>query len=512
MELINERVNVNETISKGNTQTTVEGDIIVPDTKPDILKILQVDAIACVTHKSIENGRVTTNGRVDFKILYIPDKEGERIKSILTSFDFSQPIDCGKTLDDMLIAASANAEKVDFSLINSRKLRIKAITEIDYEVCAPKTLEIAVDVSGSDSAELCKEPLKLQNAVDFCEHEIFLKESLEVPNGQASICELLKADAKITDAEYKTVTGKIVVKGAVCVSLLYCDDNGKIEFVEEEIPFTEVLDCDDAAESSVCDIDYFITDMNCSVEEDSDGDNRLVSIDMTITAQVKATECIELEMISDCYEPYMRTELSREEVNLEEIVSRVNAQNTIREMIDTGADAPEVSSVYNVIAKPCVTKAELQKNKLMCEGRIEAYILYVSDSSENPVYSIKKEIPFSYMIDCDADEEGLVPEIKAEVRHTGYNLNAAGEIELRCILGINANIVKNRVINVINAVTTEEIAGSDKKGIVIYFVQKGDSLWSIAKNYCVPREAVLSFNNIKEEDNLKQGSRLFIPN
>lgn len=512
MELINEKVNVNETVSKGSAQTTVEGDIIVPDTKPDILKILQVDAIACVTHKSIENGRVKTNGRVDFKILYIPDKEDEKIKSILTSFDFSQPLDCGKVSDDMLIAASANAERVDFSLINSRKLRIKATTGIDYEICAPKTLEIAVDVTGSDSAELCKEPLKLQNSVDFCEHEISVKENLEVPNGQASICELLKADAKVTDTEYKTVTGKIVVKGAVCISLLYCDENGKIEFMEEEIPFTEVLDCEDTTESSICDIDYFITDMNCSVEEDSDGDCRVVSVDMIITAQVKATECVELEMISDCYEPYMRTELSREEVALEEIVARVNSQNTIREMIDPGADAPSVLGVYEVIAKPCVVKAELQNNKLLCEGNVETYILYVSDSNENPVYSIKKEFPFSYMIDCDADDEGLVPEIKAEVRHTGYNLNAAGEIELRCILSINANIVKKRMINIINSVETEEIAGRDKKGIVIYFVQKGDSLWSIAKNYCVPREAVLSFNNIKEEDKLKQGSRLFIPN
>lgn len=512
MELIKERVNVSETVNKGSTQTIVEGDIIVPDTKPDILKILQVDAIAGITHKTVENGRILANGKVDLKILYIPDKEGEKIKSILTSFDFSQPIENCQTEEGVKAAVSANAEHVEFSLINSRKLRIKATTDIEYEVCAPKTLEISVDVTESESAELMKETLNIQNCVDFCEHEISVRENLEVPSGQPSICELLKLDAKITDTEYKTVTGKIIVKGAVCVCLLYNDENGNIEFMEEEIPFTEVLDCDEASENTVCDIDYHITDINCKVEEDSDGDNRIAAIDICICAHINASECVELEMISDCYEPYMRTTLSHEMIQLDEIAAKLSSQNTIREVAECASNAPAVSGIYNVIAKPYVVKAELERNKLLCEGKIEAYILYVSESSENPVYSIKKEIPFSYMLDCDAQGEGLTPEIKAEIKHTSYNLNAAGEIEIRCILSINANIIRKRQLNVISEVETEALSKGDKKGIVIYFVQNGDTLWSISKNYCVPRAEVLSFNDLTEEGKLKQGARLFIPN
>ena len=56
MELIKESIGINETVHKGSTQTMIEGDIIVPDTKPDILKVLQVDGIACITKKTAENG------------------------------------------------------------------------------------------------------------------------------------------------------------------------------------------------------------------------------------------------------------------------------------------------------------------------------------------------------------------------------------------------------------------------------------------------------------------------
>lgn len=512
MELIKESVKVNETIHKGSTQTMVESDIIVPDTKPDILKVLQVDAIACITQKSAENGRVMLNGRVYLKILYIPDKEGEKIKSIITSCDFSQPIENSGITEESLIAVDASAERVEFLLKNSRKLQIKAIAAIDYEIFALKTLEIAVDTEADEKIELKKENIKLQNAVDFCEHEIGVHERIEVPSGQTSIKELLKVDTKITDTEHKTVTGKIVVKGVVYVCMLYSDDNCNTEFVEEEINFTEVLDSCDVSEETVCDVDYVITDMDCKIEEDGDGDNRIVDIDVSVNVRVKATECVNLEIISDCYEPYKKTTLTREEIVLDEVAAKPCAQNTIREIVDVGANAPAVSGVYNVIAKPYITKAELQRNKFLCEGRIEAYILYLSESSENPVYSIKKEIPFSYMLDCDAEGGGLIPEVKAEIMHTGYNLNAAGEIELRCNLSLNANIIRRRSISIITEITTEDISDSDKKGIVIYFVQKGDSIWSIAKNYGVPKESILSFNDLNEEDKLKQGARLFIPN
>ena len=239
-----------------------DGDIIVPDTKPDILKILQVDAVSCVTDKSVENGRAFVSGRVDLKILYIPDKDGETIRSILTSFDYSQPIDNKRIEPDMRLIAESSAERVEFSLLNSRKLRVKTIVGIEFEIVKPETVEIAVDTVDGEDAELKKETINLQNSVDLCDHDFLIRESIEVPGGQSSIREMLKLDAKIVDTDYKTVTGKIVVKGVAAISALYLADGGRVEFMESELPFTEVLDCADAGDETICDIDYSITDVN----------------------------------------------------------------------------------------------------------------------------------------------------------------------------------------------------------------------------------------------------------
>lgn len=511
MELVKENVKVNQVACKGMSQVMVDEDIIVPDVKPDILKILQLDAVSCVTGKEVANGKATVNGRVDLKILYIPDSDSEKIKSIITSFDFVQKVDSQQINENMTAVVMSNVDKAEFTLLNSRKLRVKIMVGVDYEVIAAQNVEIAVEAGDSDSAEVLKENVCLQNCIGLAEEEFSVKDSLEVPSGQTSIKELLKVDVKISDSEYKTVTDKIVVKGTVGVCVLYNDENCEIQFMEMEIPFTEVFDCADAGDDTICDIDYCVSNVEYEVDEDNDGDRRIVLLDITINAQIKATENVSVDMICDCYEPFMKTQLLKEEVELEEIVSRPSTQNTLREMLETVSGAPGVSGVYDVITKPCITKTQLQRGKLLAEGKIEAYILYLTDSNESPVYSMKKEIPFSHLLECDSTEEDLIPEVKAEVKHTSYNLNVAGEIELRCILAINANIIRRRKIEIINDVVTEQPDNGDKKGIVIYFVQRGDNLWEISKRYAVPRDEVMRFNNMGEADKLEVGNRLFIP-
>ena len=513
MELIKENITVNQVCSKGCVKTSVDEDIIVPDVKPDILKVLQLDASACVTAKNVSDGKATASGRTDLKILYIPESDSENIKSIVTSFDFSQNIDSGDINAGMKALISANVENAEFTLINSRKLRIKVTVALDYEIVNENSIEIAVDAEQSDDAEILKETVSLQNCIGISESEFCLSENIEIPAGQTAINEILKADASITDTEYKTVIGKIIAKGAANASVLYTDEENKIRFMEAEIPFTEVFELEDAGDETICDIEYVVTDINARAKEDSDGDRRVICLDITVCAQIKATENVEVNMISDCYEPYMKTGLEKEAAELEEIVSRPSTQNTIRETVETEGDSAGVAGIYDVITRPYVTNAELQNGRLLAEGKIESCVLCLTDNEESPVCSVKKEIPFSCTMNAGADDaENLVPEIKAEVKHTAYNLNMAGEIELRCVLHVGANIVRKRKIELISDVVTEERDENDRRGIVIYFVQSGDTLWEIAKRYAVPRSEILSFNNLTDDDALPTGARLLIPN
>lgn len=511
MELIKENVTVNQVVCKGSTQAVVDEDIIVPDIKPDILKILQLDAEVCVTDKKMANGSLIINGRVDLKILYVPDSECERVKSIITSYDFEERVDCRDDDFEMIPLVASNVDRAEFYLTNSRKLRVKVVVGIDYEVISKRNIEVAVNAEDTEKAQLLRENVNIQNCVGITEQIFDVNSAINIPNGQSSINEILKLDAKILNSEYKTVTGKIVIKGEMNVCVLYADEECRIQFTESEIPFTEVIECDEASDETICDIDYGISDITYRVCEDTDGDKRIVEMEAKVLVQVKATETVTLDMVCDCYEPSVKTELIKEEMEVEEVVSRPSTQNTIREVFNMSDAKMSVVGVYNAVAKPSITKIKMQDGKLSVEGKIEVYILYLTENEESPVAMMKKDMPFGYMLDCDGNEPDLLPEVKAEVKHIAYNLNAAGEIEIRCILSLNANVMRKRKIELVEEVITEKNEEADNRGIVIYFVQNGDDLWKIGKCYAVAQEDILKFNNMTDEEELEIGRRLLIP-
>ena len=374
MELMQETFTVSRTVCRGVTQTMSGGDIIVPDTKADILKIIQVDAEAHITDSIIRGGKLILSGRTDLKILYIPDSDKDKISSILSSFDFSQDISCANAVENMQVIASASVSRAEFSVINSRKLHIKTIIALDYEVTETEEASIATDTDEESGAQAKRETINLQNIADICSHSFTVQENLEIPGSQSPARELLKTDVQITDTEYKTVTGRIILKGMLSVCLLYISDDGNIEHIETELPFTEVVDSSGVGDDCVCVTDYAVSGVDCALSEDSDGERRVIDAEIRVQAQIKATESMALEMITDCYVPYKHTELVKEPLEMEEIIASPSSQNTLKDIVEFPSGVPSVKSVYNVVMKPYLTKSEAQGGRLLCEGRVEAYV------------------------------------------------------------------------------------------------------------------------------------------
>lgn len=510
MDLKREEYKISRTVCRGSARTYANGDIIVPDAQPDVIKVIQVDASSAIEDKQIKDNKVILSGRVTLKILYVPDSKDCKVCSINTSFDFSEEINCKNAEEGMFVTASSNVSGVDFSVVNSRKLRVRTSVNIDYDVTDICEECIACG-SDDERAEFKTESIVVNNISEVLEHKFILQESLELPPGQPPISEMLKCETQITDTEYKAINGRIVIKGMFVMCVLYISDEGMPENAEIETPFTEVIDSENVTDESECDIEYDIISVFCDTAEDSDGDVRVINAEAEAAVQIKVIEKTNIDIIKDCYIPGMNTDLRTETLSIEEITANLSAQYTIKETAEISSGVPKVKNIYNVVMKPYLTKAETADGKVICEGKTEAYILYLSDSSETPVYSIKREIPFSYVLEDDNVRGGLTAQVGAEIKHSGYTLNAAGEAELRCILSLNARVTKKRDEEIVCEVTETEKETSDS-GIVIYYVQNGDTLWDIAKRYAVSTERIAKYNEINADEPLRKEGKLFIPN
>ena len=66
-------------------------------------------------------------------------------------------------------------------------------------------------------------------------------------------------------------------------------------------------------------------------------------------------------------------------------------------------------------------------------------------------------------------------------------------------------------MQLISDVTLSEAEAMDRPSIIIYFAQKGDTLWSVAKRYRTTIADILLANAMEEEVPLKPGMQLIIP-
>lgn len=510
MELIKEPVTVGEIIFSDSLETAADGDLIVPDIKPDILKILQVDAVSCISSKEISAGKLVLGGRINMTVLYLPDNENSTVQSIKTTFEFSHKIN-KNTIDENCSAfVDSDVSRVDFHVINSRKINLRAIIGIDCEIISSHELLLPVSID-DENANIMTSPFTINSLCGMHDEEFMIKESFELPPGKPSVEEILKIDYKICDKEFKAITEKIIVKGILNICVLYIDSNGCIEHADSEIPFTEVFDFPDLNENMTCDVNYRICDCYYDTSEDSDGDRRIINNELLICAEMKASSQHETEIITDCFCPGYETNLTYSENTLNEIISSPSCQNTLRDSAVTDKNIPQINGVYNVISRAFITSSQTSENKLSVTGKIEAYILYLTDNSQNPVYSFKKEIPFSYLLDCPYAETDMACSVAADISHTSFHLNAANEVELRYILNISADIISKHTFSLISDIDVSEIPGDRKKGLVIYFIQPGDTIWNIAKNYSVSPDEIAEFNKINVKNPLTPGLRLIIP-
>ena len=129
--LMKKEIALKEIICTNYGQTKAECDLIVPDTKPDVAKILQVCAKPVITRKTPQSDKVYIQGIVNLTVIYIPENGG--IKSIFSKLDFSYMADCDGVDPSSHIFAEAELEEIDYQTLNSRKINIKCCIGVDIK-------------------------------------------------------------------------------------------------------------------------------------------------------------------------------------------------------------------------------------------------------------------------------------------------------------------------------------------------------------------------------------------
>lgn len=515
LELIKEAFRVNNLLGEDTIQTVVENDIIVPDTKPDIARVLLLDGDVFITGCDTGTDRVVTSGSIVCKILYISDDEARSIKSIVSNIPFSYNLDIPGVRAGIRCRARSLLEHIDYNLLNGRKINIKGIVSLNCKAYEDTEREYCSGVAGLEEVQVLKDNVVLNSFLGSNKVNYVIKEDLELPASKPTISEVLRNDVKITGKDFKIAEGKVIVKGDIAISTLYiADDEARsLQYLENEVAFTQFVELDGVEEETLVEVDYDLVDYKIDAAEDSDGEFRCIRAEVNLNIYAEGNSQKAIEVLADAYSPKTRLSLERNSIELDELYSENRSQIIIRDIVNLSECTPEVSEIFNVLSRYNTSDVRIEDDRVVVEGSVQNNLLYLANNAEQPVFCCKKDIPFKHDIEVKGIDREMKPNVSLEMEHSNYSMISSDQVEIRVVIGVNAKVETKKQIPVISKANEGML--DEKKllampSIVIYITQPGDSLWEIAKKYGTTVDNLMKTNNLSERDILMVGQQILV--
>jgi LysM repeat protein len=515
MELVKNKIVLDTKIAKETTQVLLEGDIIVPDVKPDMAVMLQTDSKVILNRTEITTDRVSFFGKFEIQVLYLAHGNEKPVHSMSTVANIDDFVNMDGVAKDMLVEAKAEITNIEYKMLNDRKISYRAIVDVTVEVSNSTSHEIVVDITNIPENQLLKSTLNLCRNIENKTDKFIVKDQLNVPSGKPNIKEILQYTVTISNKDVRVHTGRVTVNGVLILTTLYKGDseNSLIEFTEHELPFNGTIEIPSIKDFMLADVSLIIQDEYIQVTQDSDGEDRVLDVEITIEALAKAHSEESIEVLEDAYCINKLLTINKTLMKYPRHICRNKTQSSIKEIVNLNESDPDLFQIFTAKGKAFIDDLKIQDDKVIAEGIIEATVLYVAESDETPLFSYSTVIPFRQVIETKGSHISAIVNIDVFIEHVSFNMLSGREIDLKYSLSFSTEVSDRKETNLITDIEFNEfpVDYTDKMAsMTIYVVAKGDTIWQIAKQYNTSIDEILLVNDIENPAKITTGQKLLI--
>ena len=497
-----ESLTINKVLCEKEEMIFVEGDMIVPDSKPDILSAVNTSGSVCIYKKELMNEKIKIDGSINAYVMYIADNTEDNVRGININLDFSKIIDAPNCKDGMILNMVTEIKSIECNVINGRKISIKAGINIKVKVYTNENIELVNDVEENKDIQILKNTTNVNSLVGYGNTKVYVKDTIMIDNTD-NLAEILKVNINFVDRDIKTSYNKVLAKSEAEIKIIYLTEDNKVISCTNKIPIVGFVDIPDVSDNNICDTNFEIRNM---IIKPNSTEEHSIYIELELDVLCMAYEEKELSILEDIYSP-----LEVLKCNKKEITTIANKQNrTERCHLNETVNLPELGdgSIVDVDCKPKITKINKLNSKINYECDAELYFILLGN--DNQVNTVRRTIPFEFIIDNIESGEMIEIDNNLDVGENEFIIKSGGDISVNIDIIFNIGMCKMKKINVVNSIEVEENSDLEDYSLIIYIVKPGDTLWSIAKNLRSTVEDIVKANAIEEEQ-IKVGEKLYIP-
>ena len=514
MELVRENIILNRHIGRERSQMLLEGDIIVPDVKPDIASVLKTNARVFISKVNASVGRVSYSGKLSVDILYLAKAGEVSVHSISTTAHIDDFLNMEGVSPNMWIDISSYLANIDYRIVNDRKLNYRAVVDVEAAAWENASFEMVQSINNLPPTQQKNAYFTMSNMVAKQMDQFTVRDEVVLPPNKPAIKELLQVGLSIANKEISLADGRVDISGDLVIAPLYkgLEDASIIEFAEFELPFSGSLEVDAASVGGFGDVNLFLADHIIHIGPDGEGEDRILGIDATIGADIKISQNQEICILEDAYCIEQNLDIKTQSLDYFKLICRNKNQFNAKETVSlTGA--PEMLQVLQVSGIARMDDKKVVEDKVVVEGIIEANILYVANSDIDPIYNYTAHIPIRQVIETKGARLGMEANVTHAMDSIGFNMLSGNEVELRFTMAFDTLIQENIETMFIQDIEFNPLNKEDMENLpsmVVLVAQKGDSLWSVAKKYNADLEELAAINDMEATSELSAGQKLLI--
>ncbi|MCH5202807.1 MAG: DUF3794 domain-containing protein [Oscillospiraceae bacterium] len=469
----------------------VDVDMTLPDYCPDIEKILKCTLTPQIFSRNISGGVLEIEGTAVIKVMYV-DSVRKTLRTSQQLVPFNRTMNIKEFPESHYLETVASTEYINCRALSPRRLVIKGAFSIKVEIVAKSTAMLPSSDSFSDFQKRCCNK-KYMDVTAVTEETFNINETISIQN-KPDIESSVKTIVKVNVTDHKSVDDKIILKGEVNLRVLYLSDldSGDTNCIDYMIPFSQIISCVGADRDTINNVSCRL--LSYDVRSTKESDEKSIFIEARVNATAICYREREQNFLIDAYSKDYACDLNIKPISVITSVREIK-RNFIRKM-DISSNDRDFAKIIDVYNETSSVTSKEDNGLITFSGKAGLCIL-ACDSEGIPFY-IERTMDFADKTD---EAFGMIESSCVTVNSVSYRIKDDHTLELRVEFTLVAFVTDTQQNSFVDNIVIYEDKKIDKgnSALTLYFADKGEYLWDIAKRYNTDENFIKEDNDIEDD-------------
>ncbi len=481
----------------------VSGDFVLPEYCPDIAVVLKCQVSPRILSRQWSGDRLLVDGLAEVRVLYLDEE-----RRCLRETEFTQPIsysiDTQGADERAFTRLDLGVKYANCRAVSPRRVELRG--DVTLRVCVE--MNAVCDVAVPNAVEglhtRCVDiPLSAMAAGG--EKILAVNETIDFPADSPASELLLGGDCRAAVKECKLLAGKAIVKGEVYFHQLYTDEavEGGVYSLDFAVPFSQILDVDDAVEGAPYSVCVTVLSDTQRCVEGPQGAGRAMEVSAKLLVQLQLYTADSLSAVLDAYHCAYPIQTDTGDLSMLAHLGCHFEQAVLPFSLELPAGSlEEIVDIWVIPHRPL---GACENGTALLNGQLTVCMVVRDTDGMLSYYERTEDYRLEYPCSGNA--------VSATVTASDWRYRTAqGKLELQVSICLCMDIsIKNRY-TALCAISpdTDRPYPAEKFTLKLYYGEKGETLWDIARCCHTSPHCIAAENSVKG-DGLTQNTLLLIP-